>query len=241
MKKLDLSPGSIPITFAALIGGASLMAAIMVAVSSTETTNMSLVPAVEKIAIGESVDIDVVISSEVPVNAFTGEVLFDKNVFTVESISYNTEVADLWVTEPWYSKADNTVYFAGGTTKSGGFVGKDNLLTITLKASNSGYVMTKLKNHRILLHDGFGTDATLPASADVLLSFYTPDESKPVATTWVQVGEAKPSTDLNNDGKQSLADIAIMMLHIGGNNKRYDFNQDGLVNTTDFSILMNAK
>lgn len=241
MKRLDLSPGSIAIAFAALLGGISLVAAIMVAVSGTETTTMSLSLANDKIAVGESVDVSVIISSEVPVNAFTGEVLFDKNVFSVESISYNTEVADLWVTEPWYSKADNTVYFAGGTTKPGGFVGEDSLLTITLKAANPGYVVTKLQNHRILLHDGFGTDATLPASADTLLSFYTPEETKPVATTWVQVGEVKPSTDLNNDGKQSLADIAIMMLQLGGKNTRYDFNQDGLVNMTDFSILMNAK
>ncbi len=241
MKRLNFSPGNVPITFVALLGGVSLVAAIMVAVSGTENTKMSLSLATDKVAVGGSVDVSVIISSEVPVNAFTGEVLFDKNVFSVESISYNTEVADLWVTEPWYSKADNTVYFAGGTTKPGGFVGEDTLLTITLKAANPGYVMTKLKNHRILLHDGFGTDATLPASADVLLSFYTPDEAKPVATTWVQVGESKPSTDLNNDGKQSLADIAIMMLHIGSSNTRYDFNQDGLVNMTDLSIIMNTK
>jgi hypothetical protein len=57
----------------------------------------------------------------------------------------------------------------------------------------------------------------------------------------VAISEEPPSTDINGDGKQTIADMSIFMLHIMGSDLRYDFNQDGKVNTSDLSILMSAR
>lgn len=64
----------------------------------------------------------------------------------------------------------------------------------------------------------------------------TGTQSKKV--TLYEVLEKAPSTDLNNDGKQTIADISIFMLNIVGNNARYDFNLDGSVDLRDLTILL---
>ena len=52
--------------------------------------------------------------------------------------------------------------------------------------------------------------------------------------------ENPPSTDLNNDGKQTFIDIGIFLQNMLHNDARYDFNQDGRVDARDMGILIDA-
>lgn len=229
-----------------ILAAGALTASVALAPHEMEgEASLTLSPQELTTLIDNTVKLEVLISASTPVNAFMGEVVFDTSLFTVDKIEYNTALADLWVTEPWYSKADNTIYFAGGTTRPGGFVGKDNLLTIYLSSKNTGETVVGIENARILKHDGLGTDTVLTTGIDSVISTLaadqasTPTETKDTASA-VTIIPNPPSYDVNNDGKVSLADIATFMLKLGSRDVRFDFNQDGTVSTADLSLLLNA-
>jgi hypothetical protein len=96
---------------------------------------------------------------------------------------------------------------------------------------------------RILKHDGIGTEVPLPSTIDALFAVSNEELSKQTVLTKevsgpvVTVVNQIVSIDLNNDGKQSLADTSIFMADLFSKNLRSDFNQDGVVNLKDLSIL----
>ena len=209
--------------------------------------NMYMQPSAGRVHLNNTFTVDVVVDAFVPVNVFTGDVRFDPLRVVVESINYNTSIADLWAELPWYENGDGTVHFAGGTTKPGGFQGTGSLITITFKTLGSGDTSLQLTEARVLKHNGLGTDAVLDESKDALFAIEENATTSqivaepPVTTTKLFVAENPPSTDLNGDGKQTLSDMSIFILNMLGNNPRYDFNLDGVVDGKDMQIIMNAR
>lgn len=96
---------------------------------------------------------------------------------------------------------------------------------------------------RILKHDGLGTDAELSTPIDAIFSIIPSALTDIKNDTTISVARisTQNSTDLNNDGQTSLADVSIFMIHLALQNLRSDFNNDGSVNTTDLSILLNNR
>jgi hypothetical protein len=196
------------------------------------------------VVVGDTFTVEIVVDSSVPVNVFAGEVLFNQNVLSVEKIDYNNSVADLWAELPWYSNGDGTLTFGGGTTMQGGFRGSQTLIKILFNAKAEGSGFISINNPRILRHDELGSELELAKSTDVVFTVGA-NEANLIKELNVNapfsIVEKAPSTDLNNDGKQSLADISIFMLQITGGDSRYDFNLDGAVNLKDLNILLGAK
>lgn len=243
-----LSFGNIPAALMAGLAFIGFATTAFLSLYNEEGTeaDMQIEPTNKTVAVGDFIDIKIVVKSNIPVNAFTGDVIFNNDVLEVVSIDYNTSIADLWVTEPWYSKADNTIYFAGGTTAKNGFIGTGTLLNIRLKTKQEGDASVALENARILQHNGIGTDAVLGEHVDALFTSETiasqtnvliPEDRK----QQYNVAKNLPSPDLNDDGKQTFADISIMMLKLGSKEARYDLNQDGKINIGDLSILIDSK
>jgi hypothetical protein len=239
--------GTLQVLIALAAGATGLAAAFILALPPYLTPNASLTlsPQAAAADVGNVLVFEVIVDASVPVNAYTGEIVFDNQAFTVERIDYNTSIADLWVEEPWYSRAENSIYFAGGTTDPGGFTGVGSLMTIYLRATEPGFASVSLQKSRILLHDGIGTDATLTAPIDARFSAEGLAQETvvtvPETTNWVSVAKTPPSPDLNGDGLVTFADMAIFMLYFGSENARYDFNQDGSVGFADMSILAAAR
>ena len=230
---------------AILVAGAITASVALAPQETISEASLSLSPHRLVSEIDSLIKLEVIISANVPINAFLGEVVFDTTLFAVDHIEYNTALADLWVTEPWYSKADNTIYFAGGTTRAGGFVGKDNLLTIYLSSQTTGETVVGIKNARILKHDGLGSDTALATGIDSVISLMEVDQKSALPVieemeTDVVITPTLPHFDVNNDGKVSLADIATFMLKLGSNDPRFDFNNDGVVSTADLSLILAA-
>lgn len=239
--------GYMQLLLIALLAAGSMTAALLFAlpITTTPQASMSISPTEATVELGDTLVVKVVVSAEVPVNAFTGEVVFDSGVFSVDKIEYDTSIANLWVTEPWYSKSDNSIYFAGGDTTPGGFTGRGTLMTIYLTAKNPGFVSLSLLEAKVLQHDGFGTEATLDTGADFLFTAERIASETNVAEgkineMWVQVDTASPSADLNQDGIVTLADLSILTVNFGSTKKQYDLNQNGRVGFGDLSILLNA-
>lgn len=209
--------------------------------------DLFLSPSRGVVTVGETFTVMVKVRALTPSNVFSGEIGFNPQVVTVERIDYNTSVANLWAEKPWYSNGDGTINFIGGTTIRGGFTGEDTLLTVTFKTQQPGMVRLGFTDVRILIHDGFGTDAAVAAPIDAI---FTVSEAELNAKTVAQKTVSGPTvhiipewavTDLNQDGQQSAVDVSIFMTDLIIQNKRSDFNGDGKVSTADLSIIMNAR
>ena len=195
--------------------------------------------------IGEIFEVAIMVESDIPVNVFSGMVTFNPEILSVDSIDYNTSLADLWAVLPWYNNGDGTLNFAGGTTRPGGFTGNDTLIKIKFKTKQEGTGALTLTNARILQHDGFGTDAPLGDTPIDALFSVAPEvlDSQTVAKKEATgglvriVGESR-SFDLNDDGINSFADMSIFMTHLSTQNLRSDFNQDGTVNIIDANLIL---
>jgi Cohesin domain len=195
--------------------------------------------------VGETFVTTLVVKSSIPVNVFQGLLEFDPEKLTVNSIDYNTSVADLWAEEPWYSNGDGTINFTGGTTIPGGFVGEGTLITVTFTAKNTGEATVRLAEMKVLQHDGKGTEAAVTAPIESVfavepaqLSKETLFEAAVEGPTVIVIPETK-NRDLNQDGKQSMADVSIFMTDLISKNLRSDLNGDGTVDLKDLSILTN--
>ncbi len=244
----------LPITMiaSAFIGFATFIGLMILPVSTTTVADMRIEPTNKTVVVDETFDVSIVVESRVPVNVFAGELLFDTNTLEVVSIDYNISIADLWAEEPWYSNGDGTLTFIGGTTRSGGFLGTDTLITITFKAKEEGGGSLLISDATILQHDGLGSEAVLAEPIDAL---FTVTEQSTTSTTTtdanliqaVRMGstynvvQSLPSTDLNGDGRQTIADTSTLLLHLGSSDMRYDLNGDGAVNFTDFNIILTAQ
>lgn len=228
----------------AVFGVFTLFGILVVPSLLTPVADMRIEPQHAVAEEGNEFTVRIVVESGTPVNVFAGELTFDSSVIEVVSIDYNTSIADLWAERPWYSNGDGTLNFIGGTTRSGGFLGTGTLITIHFRTLREGQGVLALHDTAILEHDGLGTYATLEEPIDAVVTVEAKSanmlQTTNIATTFEVVREV-PSTDLNGDGKQSLADISIFMLNITSKDTRFDFNLDGAVNTKDLSILLDAK
>ena len=233
----------------AIVGFVAVMGLLITPLAIAPQTDMRIEPQQQTLIKGETFTVEVIVESAIPVNVFAGELFFDTEVLGVTAIDYNTSIADLWAEKPWYSNGDGTLSFAGGTTQSGGFTGTDTLITITFEAKSEGAGKLNIKDALILQHDGLGTEAPLVASIDALF-IVSPTASttasvnlleKQLVESSIRVVKELPSTDLNNDGSQTIADISIMLMNFGSTDLRFDLNVDGKVDLKDFNIILTAK
>lgn len=246
---------TLPITMiaSAFIGLATFIGLVVLPLSTSVLADMRIEPALKTVAAGETFEVSIVVESRVPVNVFAGELLFDTTTLEVESIDYNTSIADLWAEEPWYSNGEGTLTFIGGTTRQGGFTGTDELITITFKAKETGTGSLVISDATILRHDGLGSEATLAEPIDALFTVQqeaTSTISSGSTTNLIQavrmgstynVVTSLPSTDLNGDGRRSIADTSILLLNMGSKDPRFDLNGDGVVNLTDLNIILTTE
>lgn len=226
----------------------STMSVVMVPLFQGSSAEMWVTPDTGVYGAGDTFELTVMVSAQVPVNVFKGDIRFDPTVLAVDAITYNTSIADLWAEKPWYENGAGTINFIGGTTRTGGFMGTDALMTITLRAIGVGSSPLHFEDVRILAHDGFGTDVVVGEPIDALFSVAKEQTvaaetvAAPDSTTGtVIVAIERPHTDLNDDGKQTIADTSIFMLHLFSDDTRYDFTGDGVVDTKDLSVLMSAQ
>lgn len=230
---------------AGLIIAALGIGGLIAAPFTTPEADMRIEPQTMNVITGESFSVSIIVESSTPVNVFKGLFTFNPEILQVESITYNTELAELWAEEPWYSNGAGTLSFIGGSIIPGGFIGSDELITITFFAKAEGEGMVSMKDARILRHDGLGTDAALAEPIDNI--FIVSEEitepqivyEKDSTNVAISISDTTPSTDLNNDGQQTITDTSIFMQHLLTQNLRSDFNRDGKVNTTDLSIILN--
>lgn len=245
----QMNGGSVfPMTLAAsaIISLLALTGMYLVPITITPfEADIFISPDAKTLSVGEEFLITVEVSATVPVNVFTGMIWFNNQTIEVLSINYNTSVADLWTQEPWFKNGDGSIGFAGGTTKPGGFIGSDTLMTVTFRAIGVGEGNIMIENARILEHNGRGTDATIALLEPTFFTVASSSEGRTIIEKNtppidIVILEETPGTDLTNDGKTTLADLSVFMLHLSTGNRMSDFTGDGFINTADLSILLQS-
>lgn len=228
----------------AIIGLLTVTGLYMLPLTSA-VTEMTINPMTKSVVPGESFTVAIIVSAATPVNAFAGLISFDESILDVDAIDYNTSIADLWAKEPWFSRGNGTITFAGGSTEPGGFTQIGTLLTITFKAKQPGDAKITMRDIKILKHDGLGSTANERVSLDTVFNVVpeTIQTTSPQSdiTTSIAVVTTKHGTDLNNDQKTNLRDVSIFMMYLVTGDLRADFNDDKLVNTIDLSLLLAAR
>jgi hypothetical protein len=142
---------------ARLIHALLILAALAALPSVAFAATMKFSPASASYAVGKTFTISVIADSGTDTfNSAGGELSFDKDLLSVQSVSKNGSALSLWAVEPSPNNAKGTINFEGGNTTA--LSGQRTLLTVTFKALKEGTAKVAVSSGSILAADGRGTD-----------------------------------------------------------------------------------
>lgn len=129
---------------------------------------LSVLPPTRSATTGDLITIRVSTNTQgVAINQGEGTLTFPTNLLEVVSVSKTPSIFTLWVDEPTYSNGAGTVSWNGGVPTPGYSGADGTIVTITMRAKQTGSATLALTNAAIRANDGKGTDvlsATSPAS-----------------------------------------------------------------------------
>jgi len=108
---------------------------------------------------GEQFVVDVIVNSEVQLNAIEGQLVFPEDLLSVREIRDGNSVVNFWVEKPSES-ALGRIAFSGITP--GGWSGANNLIfSVVFEAKKDGNISIMLQGVTALRNDGAGTKESL--------------------------------------------------------------------------------
>lgn len=210
---------------------ATLFASLASVVSESESY-ITIKTDTETITQGGFFYIDVRIAAHTPINAVDLSITYPDNQIVIDSIDTGTSVITLWTETP---HAENGVISLRGGTFRKGFIGEHTIARIKAHGEESGIARIVLKDSQLVAGDGHGTEVPVSLSDSL-------NEARVVvmAIDGKVDGKADLSiiTDTNNDGKVNLADISAFMAAWFTKGSTFDFDSDGRMTFSDFSILL---
>lgn len=190
----------------------------------------------------ETVDVDVQITTKVPLNAVGATVTYPKDMLEIVGVSKKKSFLDLWTEDTIIRSEAGEVVFSGGTLAKGGLVGSGTVFTLTLRAIQTGEATLELRNTQTLAGDGKGTAIQHVAHS---LTFTIPEVAisapsnggAPAGAT--APTPASPSTDLDGDGKISMRDASILLVQfLRPYDTKFDLDMNGSIGISDLSIVL---
>lgn len=193
-----------------------------------------------ELSLGESTEIDIVLSTETPINAIGATVAFPTELIDIVGISKERSFLDLWTEETAIQEDVGEIHFSGGTVRKGGIIGTTTALTIAVRAKHPGIAEIYFREAHILASDGRGT--TIESTGRP----FSYRISTPVVANGGGGGVSAPETrptvrspDINGDGAVNLVDISIFLMGLATTrDTRLDLNGDGAVSVGDLSVLL---
>ncbi len=132
----------------------ALLSVVPFAVSAAE---MSFSPATGSFDSGKEFSVKVLVNPGVDsVNAADGQILFDKDVLSVSSVTKDGSAFSLWTADPAFSNSAGTIDFSGGTPTA--FSKSGTVITIKFKGKKVGDAKLSFAKGSVLAADGKGTN-----------------------------------------------------------------------------------
>lgn len=194
----------------------------------------------ETILPGETVRIDVRVNTIMPINAVGATIIYPPQMLEVLAISKEHSFLDLWTEETTINEGAGELRFSGGTLATGGHTGLGTVLSLTVRAKETGRIELSFTEAEIFGHNGRGEAVESEARSFAYLSEKAPlstgtSMGRPVES---QTSAQETSADFNDDGRTSLADLSILAVQLlSSYSTQYDLDRDGTVNLKDISIL----
>lgn len=148
---------------------------------------------------------DVIIDSQdEAINAVEGRIYFPDNLLEFVNIKESNSIINFWIDKP--RAAGNSIEFSG--IVPGGYTGQGDLFQIVFRTKSTGQGDLDFENVKVLLNDGFGTEASL--STDNMHFSISDDAS---------AGEDVIIVDLTDQEKpEPFTPIISKISEIGGDN-----------------------
>jgi len=120
--------------------------------------NLYLYPANGSFAVGQTISVDIYVSSTDNVmNAASGVVLFPSDKLQVVSVSKTGSIMNLWVQEPVFSNSAGTFSFEGIALNPGFTGSAGKIITVNFKVVGTGIGNLSVTQGSVLANDGLGT------------------------------------------------------------------------------------
>lgn len=223
--------GTVRFMFPVILGFAIILGANTI---SSQSSYIRLEADKSTIKAGERFALDVYAYAHVAVNAVDISLSFNPNNVDVIGVDKGQSVLTIWTEEP---KVDGDKVILRGGTFRRGFIGEHKIATINLVAKSTGQASFSTGDVMLLAGDGQGTPVSVSETSDSKLSLYVYDENEDPEDIGVAV-EVNLLTDLDGDGKVSLRDISAFMSAWASKSENFDFNRDGRMTFSDFSIIL---
>jgi hypothetical protein len=188
-----------------------------------DSEEMCIVPDNNRyVEVGETVTLHVIADADTPINVIGGTIFVPTDLLSIESLSRENSIIDLWAEEPAIVN-DSEVHFSGGVINKTGFLGNGRVLTLVVRPIKEGEASIRFDDTQMLAHDGTGMEVTCNNSP-ITLSI------RP---------ETYPSPDVNGDKQVNIFDFGIVSARLFMNYQRlYDLNLDGRITLSDIGILV---
>ena len=206
-----------PIIFLLLINSTGVLGGSNVFIFGTESNSFA--------SVGDSVPVQLQISTKTPVNAVGGTVIFSPEILSADSVTRSGSVIDLWSEEPIISNTLGTIHFSGGIVGANtGTVGnRGQVFMMNFRAIKSGEASFTIKDGELLANNGEGTNVLSGNN-----SF----------TVYVRA-QGLPSPDVNEDGALTITDLnSVYIKTFRTYDEKYDINGDDVVDWNDVKTLI---
>jgi hypothetical protein len=232
----------------------TLQGSRIISLLAAATSSLATSPAVlyftpyddNSLPIGATAKIDININARIPINAVGVTVKFPQDMLEIVSVSKEKSFLDLWTEDTAIKEDTGEVHFSGGTLMHGGITGSSTALTLSIRAKKAGEAVLSFEEAQVYASDGKGASVdsdTHSFTIEIPSPSTTPavasSRSGGGATSGTPAAPLPRSFDLNGDGKVTIVDISILIVHIFATyDARYDFDMDGSVGISDLSILL---
>lgn len=197
----------------------------------------------EVLPVRQTIDVDVQVSSKVPLNAVGATMTYPKDMVEVVGVSKKRSFFDLWTEDTIIRDDAGEVVFSGGTLRQGGLIGNGTVLTVTLRALKAGNATLELKNTQVLASDGHGSAIEHAARTlsliipEVVIS--APAQSSESTGTVEPTPQKTVEGDFDGDGRVSMSDASALLVRmLWPYERKYDLDGNGSVGISDLSVLL---
>ncbi len=138
------------------ISGLVVISSLCLLPIAAQAAEFSLAVDSDLVTEGDELTVEVMVNTDVLVNALQGEILVSADQFAINKIYTGSSVVSFWVDHP-KERSTGIVSFSGITP--GGFTGiNKTVLQLQLTALRPGTSTISFANMRLLAHDGLGSD-----------------------------------------------------------------------------------